>query len=1012
MRIILFFLLINVGSYAQSNRYFQQKVDTKINVVLNTNDNTLDCFEKIVYTNHSPQALAEIYFLLYPNAYNGTNTKFAMQQLQNNSTKFHRTSDKNLGKIRVNEVKIDSTALEMIIDEKNNDLGKITLLKPLQSGDSAIFIIDFKVKIPKVFSRFGFDNDIYACTQWYVKPAVYDAYGWHKYPYLDQGEFYYEYGNYDVSITLPANYKVGATGVLQNSDERNWLLDIANDKEVAYRDGNKTVQFKAENVHDFAFFASEKFKVMHDTTMLKSKRIVDVWSFYESDSWKNALLFIKHTLHTYGKWIGEYPYPQCTAVEGPLSAGGGMEYPMITIVGGNMKSERSVRDVIIHEVGHNWFQGILGNNERLYPWQDEGFNSYYDARSSSMFKKDTNNTTLRIGVFRSPKLSNFSLSKFGLHYFTNLNKTQAQKLSSEKLQYINYGLLSYQRTANLLNYLESFLGQETLDACFQNYFNKWKFKHPQPNDVKQAFEEVAKKDLSWFFNDLLLEKKSTDIKLIKKTSEGFVVKNTGSIALPINLGAYNKEGNLLSSVCSNEVVYPGDNYLIKNNTEAYKFKIDYDNSVNEQNERNNTYFTHSLFKRNPVQINVLATKDISEEKNHLFVAPVLGYNAHNKFMLGASFYNRLIMPRTFEFMLTPMYSFNTKTLAGSGTMSYYFHPYNSGSLQGVEFNVAGKTFADNFYNSRFVNSENNKDYYSHYYKISPKIVFTFANNNTNNNIEHKLTYQYNYIQDEYTYDRRNDIDTNIIDLIKDRNYFYNNVLSYEYINRNVLVPNNTNITFEYAQNLAKVSITEKFQFHVPWNKKNARARVFAGKFLLRKYDIDNNDYTAYFNNRMDFRASGNGTLTDAMYDEYMLARNVDRGFWQNQIEEKDGFFKANIQDYTGINTSKDLMVAANIVLPLPKIPIVRAYADWLYMYQPDGPLKESFTATNLYNVGFMLDIIPNMVEIYVPIVYTKKEKELQFIQYQSKKFIDRITFRINLKEMNIWKKARNINVNL
>src|SRR4030095_5462770 len=278
---------------------------------------------------------------------------------------------------------------------------KVVLPDPLLPGQKVILTTPFHEQLPYNFSRGGHEGDSYQLTQWYPKPAVYDRDGWHPMPYLDQGEFYSEFGSYDVRITLPANYVVAATGELQNEEEIEWLKSRSNfdivetvktsgflkptittTKNIISSAATKTLRYKQDRVHDFAWFADKYFVVAHDTLQLASGRVVDSWSYYHPENkevYKNSASYIKDAVRFRSNLIGEYPYNVVSAVEAQMGFPGGMEYPTITSITRTM-NPKDLDEVIEHEVGHNWFYGILANNERVHPWQDEGINSYYDKR--------------------------------------------------------------------------------------------------------------------------------------------------------------------------------------------------------------------------------------------------------------------------------------------------------------------------------------------------------------------------------------------------------------------------------------------------------------------------------------------------------------------------------------------------------------------------------------------------------------------------------------------------------
>ena len=216
----------------ETQAYFQQKVNYKIDVTLNDVENTLDGFEIIDYTNNSPDTLHYIWFHLWPNAYKNDQTAFSEQLLQNGRTDFYFSNNEKRGYINRLDFKVDGITSNLEDHPQYIDVAKLILPTPLLPGQTIKITTPFHEKIPFNFSRGGYVGQTYQITQWYPKPAVYDKKGWHPIPYLDQGEFYSEFGNFNVQITVPKNYIVAATGELQNTDERNWLLRQAQDEKT------------------------------------------------------------------------------------------------------------------------------------------------------------------------------------------------------------------------------------------------------------------------------------------------------------------------------------------------------------------------------------------------------------------------------------------------------------------------------------------------------------------------------------------------------------------------------------------------------------------------------------------------------------------------------------------------------------------------------------------------------------------------------------------------------------
>lgn len=498
---------------SQSPQYWGQQVNYTIGATLNDKDHTLDGFEKIIYTNHSPDTLTFIWFHLWPNAYKNDKTAFTDQMLENGSTKFYFSDKEDKGYINRLDFKVNNTTAATEDHPRHIDIIKVILPAPLPPGQSVTITTPFHVKLPYNFSRGGHDGQSYQATQWYPKPAVYDKYGWHPITYLDQGEFYSEYGEFNVSITVPKNYVVAATGVLQNAEEKDWLQSRINYdwQPVKQKEKNssgqykntyqlfpessaetKTLNYHQDNIHDFAWFADKRFIVNQDTCMLSSGRVVNIITYYTPQhkaSWGNSVVYAKRAIRHYSSLVGEYPYPVAQVVQGPQSFGGGMEYPTITVIS-PVDDKKILDNVIAHELGHNWFYGILGSNERKHTWMDEGLNSYYDAEYN------------KANYGESVKLEQLAFESQVVEKLDQPIETDAEDFSA-----INYGLVAYYKTAEWMRYLRSELGTDTFNLAIQEYFRRWQYKHPQPEDFKKTLEEVSGRNLDAAFS--LLNKKGT-----------------------------------------------------------------------------------------------------------------------------------------------------------------------------------------------------------------------------------------------------------------------------------------------------------------------------------------------------------------------------------------------------------------------------------------------------------------------------------------------------------------------
>lgn len=489
---------------------WQQGVSYDIQVRLDDERHELQGDLSLRYTNNSPETLEFLLLHIWPQAYSNGNTPLAQQLLRQGKSDFHFATASERGGLDSLSIKVDGQTTDWTYYEGAIDIIQVALPSPLQTGQQLVLTTPFRVKIPQSFSRLGRVGESYQMTQWYPKPAVYDQDGWHPMSYLDNGEFYSEFGDFRVQIELPANYIVGSTGLLQTASERerllaldratrNWL-DTASNLSASYVEvpfppsapETKRLEYWAENVHDFAWFADKRFHVLYDTLALAGKEeAVEVWSFFTDTQaawWGKSMEYLKAATRFYSEQVGSYPYPSVAAAQSPRSAGGGMEYPMITLIGME-GSEESLDDVITHEVGHNWFYGVLGSNERDHAWMDEGLNSYYEYRYMRERYPESGGET--------------DYDWLSYMYAASLAIDQPPATTSEQLSYNNYWISAYTKPQLALDELEREVGTMVLDQAMQDYFNTYAFRHPTPEDFKVSLESSLGKDLTTFFDNYI-----------------------------------------------------------------------------------------------------------------------------------------------------------------------------------------------------------------------------------------------------------------------------------------------------------------------------------------------------------------------------------------------------------------------------------------------------------------------------------------------------------------------------
>jgi hypothetical protein len=984
--------------------YFQQTVNNKIDVTLDDKTHNLIGTIQIEYTNNSPDELGIIYIHLWPNAYKNNETAFAKQQVRTGSTGFYFAEASRLGRISKLNFTVNGKEVKFESDPKHEDIGIVQLNAPLKSGETIIITTPFEVKIPNSFSRLGRVGQSYQMTQWYPKPAVYDRNGWHPMPYLDMGEFYSEFGSFDVKITLPDNYVVGATGTLQTESEKLFLKEKIKETDAYFegldkRDEGyvkepfpdssptlKTIHYTAENVHDFGWFADKRFKVRKDEVTLASGKKVDTWVMFTKTNeqyWEKAIDYVGRSVQFYSEQVGEYPYPQATAIQSALSAGGGMEYPMITVIG-RTGSDKALDDVITHEVGHNWFYGILASNERNHAWMDEGLNSFYEHRYMTKYYGSADDSDyIPEFLMKDTEMNLFELAYL---FFKRNGKSQACDTPSDDFYAPNYLIGAYLKPPVILRYLENYVGLEAFDKAMQTYYSEWKFKHPQPEDFKKVMEESLGKELPWVFDDLFRTDKGIDYALNGIEDDGsnyyLTVKNKGEIAGPFSISA-KKDDKVVATKWyegvsdKTEVAFPKGEYDL--------LVLDNQRVIPETYRKNNNLKPTGVFKKyEPIQFKFLGSVE-NDKRSTIYYLPVPAYNVYDGFMLGAAFYNTAIPSKRLQFRVLPMYGFKSKSLAGVGDIHYNFSGGELFRNIRVGLNVR-----------KFHNDINEKDDYDlSYERYKPYIDFTF-NTNPAFPITHKISLngiivdrqEGGYNPDGSYYGIRG----------LESEYFLQAI--YNYQNNRVVNPNSLQLGVEANQfayiNPHNNHIKAWMELNAAYTYKSKRSidvRIFAGGFLKNPESSSFPPYPDAFN----LSAQG---YNDYRFDDFYFGRSEGTGFWSNQISGREGGMKFPIGHGFSLGRSGSFIAAINLRADLPKklpgnLPL-KPYFDIGYYHDENAVSNKD---NIIWNGGLLLEFLGGRAEVYFPIVGSKNLQD-RFIERG--KFFSRIGFKIDLNNSNPW----------
>ncbi len=543
--------------------YWQQDVHYTIKAILNDTTDIITGHEELTYWNNSPKDLYFVYFHLYNNAQTKDSYLSNLYKNNNYHLKFNKYRKDGLG-TNIEKIKIGNTELQTELD---NTVLKVYLKQPLKPNQSITFDIDFKTYYAKEvirnrmksFNAFG--NKHFDVTHWYPRISVYDRkLGWDTDQHMDH-EFYGDFGSFYVEFTLPNNYVLDATGVLQNQkevlpDTLRQQLDIANfakktwnspPSTIIKRNGTtKTWKFSALNVHDFALTADPTYRI--GESEWHGIKCVALVQEPHAIGWQTTTQFMTKVLDVNTYNIGEYHYPKIICAD----AQDGVEYPMLTLDGGY---DPEYRDLLIHEMTHNWFFGMVGNNETYRAFLDEGFTQFYTA-DTYQFIDGPNK------IEQKPK------SKY-VQRFTEQNRILDDQIYNGYMNAVTvraeevtlnthsddynggirhgggYGAV-YTKTAAMLKNLEYVLGRALFDKCMQHYFNQWKFAHPYPEDFRNSVIQFSDVDLNWFFDEWLETSKKIDYKIgrIKKGKQKneylIKFKRKGDMQMPIDFTVLDK----------------------------------------------------------------------------------------------------------------------------------------------------------------------------------------------------------------------------------------------------------------------------------------------------------------------------------------------------------------------------------------------------------------------------------------------------------------------------------------
>lgn len=500
----------------------------QIEVTLDPETMQLRGSERITYRNPSGDTLQEVWLRLYLNAFRAEDTPW-MQEAAGGHRGFAADMP---GWIRLETLTLASTDTALPLPEGHDTetIVRIPLPQALAPGETLALDLEWTAQLPRVFARTGFAGDFVMAGQWYPKLAVYDRGQWDNEPWHANAEFFADFGNYDLALTVPAGYVTGASGVRLGEEDNG--------------DGSKTVRYRAERVTDVAWTAWPEFQVFErevraagTTTQLELLLPPE-----EAPNAERHLRAAQAALDAFGTWYGAYPWPKLTVVVPPANAGGagGMEYPTLVTTGTNDPAPldlpalddriRSLEIVTIHEIAHQWFPMQVQSNEAREAWLDEGFADYLTTRlMARLYGADRSMSDLplvRIGYGYSMR---GQVSAFG---------TAREPLAQAAWEFetmTDYAATVYAKGSLALRSLEGLLGEERFTAALRHYVDEWRWRHPTSADLQASLEEATGEDLAWFFDAFVYGTDVVDYAVTEVDSSRAVVERQGEVAYPVDI---------------------------------------------------------------------------------------------------------------------------------------------------------------------------------------------------------------------------------------------------------------------------------------------------------------------------------------------------------------------------------------------------------------------------------------------------------------------------------------------
>jgi hypothetical protein len=606
-----FLFLIFVG--AQPNRW-QQRVNYKMNVDVDVNTNLIKGIQQLEYTNNSPDKLDKVFFHLYWNAFQpGSEMDVRSQELGkvliNGKPDWDGRVRDRISKLSPSEMgyqKIKSLKLNGVEQtvKLHGTILEVNLSKPILPKSKVNFELVFEAQVPVQIRRSGRDNAEgvrYSMSQWYPKICEYDYEGWHPAQYVAR-EFYGVWGDYDVTIKIDKSYKLGGTGVLINANEIGWGYDKPGTPLKSISAAKRTWHFVGKNVHDFVWAADPDYEhIVKERSGVVLNVIYKKGDDVVKKNWEKVADAAYTVLPYIEKRFGKYAYPQYSFIQG---GDGGMEYPMATLLKGPGLG------TVFHEWMHSWYQMMLATNENKYPWMDEGFTSWAESEVSAFYYGSM------IEPAANPKLPLHHAGAYNSYYYLVKMKLEEPLTTFSDHYSTNtaYSVNAYSKGEIFLEQLGYIVGDSVRNKILMEYYNLWKFKHPNASDFMKVAQDVSGIQLDWYKEYWVHTTKSIDYGIDSLWEDGDVSKirlrRIGQMPMPVDLKLTFKDS-------TTEIHYVPMDLMLGNKPAENNEKRTVHNEWNWTDPTYNVEFKHRLIDLISVEIDPSKRMADVDQKNNV-----------------------------------------------------------------------------------------------------------------------------------------------------------------------------------------------------------------------------------------------------------------------------------------------------------------------------------------------------------------------------------------------------------